>query len=536
MYNWKQKYPTLNLIGMPLFADWSCARKSDKAFEKLPQRRRKDIRPRKGRKFCFDKPGVLDICAHHEEYSHGGTTLKGLARFDDCRNYGVSEETERRLIGYEIDRLIMAIGTDGPFLFDSGGVFHDTGDDTFTEISHIADQIRLNFEIIKHDNTMHVLEHCPDLMESAVNEFKQARRRLFGRYKQDEVHVQGCQPKILEPPERNLKAYFALVDYVTSSIGRLLFRCATSKYWENHLLSVLAQWATKLKVLSHNPAHYAAQSLDQGEDTLVQLVACMETRSITILKIRKAANAADHKDIDALDQETDITDRYYRENTFFREHVERLLKEVLDSMLNREDNKKLASFFELCTLVFRTGLDGVPTTLSNSRQGNISASSDAVRVNCSYTAMELAVRNIQAITALPNAPLEGARKTDPNAAVVDWEWSDQKIQGGKMRATTYVSRMDDLVSILVPLGLTSTYTSVRIDSLMSLASSGTEEDDPIIQFEPPPQGFEAHLTVSTAQFVRKQTDPTVAQYHDPDVCSVSASSSRLGYRGKSCIS
>ena len=71
---------------------------------------------------------------------------------------------------------------------------------------------------------------------------------------------------------------------------------------------------------------------------------------------------------------------------------------------------------------------------------------------------------------------------------------------------------------------------------MALASSGTEEDDPIIQFEPPPQGFEAHLTVSTAQFVRTQKDPTVAQYHDPDVCSVSASSSRLGNRGKWCVS
>ena len=33
------------------------------------------------------------------------TTLKGLERFDECRNYAISDEKEQELIGREIDRL-----------------------------------------------------------------------------------------------------------------------------------------------------------------------------------------------------------------------------------------------------------------------------------------------------------------------------------------------------------------------------------------------------------------------------------------------
>ena len=170
------------------------------------------------------------MCSAFKEYTHCGTTLKGLARFDDCRNYGISEEKDQMLIAKEVDRLISAVCVEGPFIFQSDGVFKDTGDSSIADVSYVADQIRLSFEIIKHDNNMIVLEHCPNLVDNTVNGFKDAREKLNGRYKQDDSHVEGCQPKLLDPLEANLKAYFLLVDYVIASIARLLLRCATSKY------------------------------------------------------------------------------------------------------------------------------------------------------------------------------------------------------------------------------------------------------------------------------------------------------------------
>ncbi|KAL6718971.1 hypothetical protein ACLMJK_003206 [Lecanora helva] len=490
------------------------------------QRTRSDIRPRKGRIFEFDAEKVLEVCAHHKEFKDHGTTLKGLAKFDDSRGYGLDDDLETKLVKIEVDRLIAAVSAEGPFLFNSDGLFQGTEESTFEELSHVADQIRVNFEIIRHDNAMHALRHCPDLLDNAVDGFRQARTRLSSRYKHDELHVEGSEPKMLQPLERNLQAYFALVDYVTASIGRLLFRVVTSKYWETHLLSILAQWAAKLKVLSHKPAHYAAQSLDHGEQFVVELIAGMESRSVVLLKIRKAADAAEHKDVDALNQETTITSRYYKQKKQFRDNVERLLKNTLDTLLHREDNGSAVAAFEMCTLVFQTGLDGVPTTLSNSREGIISASSGAVRVNCTYTALNLLMQNVREIAKAPRKCGEG------HGATVKWEWVHDTDKNANGAAEIEIAEMDMIISILAPLGLTSTYSSVRLEELMSLISNLVDEDDPIVQFAPPPRGFEASFTFTTSQHVDKLNNPTVSRHRDPDVCSVSASSTRLGIKAR----
>ena len=504
--------------------------------ESSKQHMRSDIRSRKGLTFEFDKAKILEVCTHHKEFKNWGTTLKGLAKFDDSRGYGVGDEVEMKLVEIEIDRLISAVSTQGPFLFNGDGLFQETDEGDYTELSQVADQIRVNFEIIRHDNTMHALKHCPDLLESAIGDFRKARIKLFSRYKHDELHVEGSEPKLLQPPERNLRAYFALVDYVTSSIGRLLFRVATSIYWQTHLLSILAQWASKLKVLSHKPAHYAAQSLDSGQQFLVELIAGMESRSAVLLKIRKAADAAEHKDVDALNQETDITSRYYKEKKRLRDNVERLLKNTLDALIHPEDNGGSSAAFEMCTLVYQTGLDGVPTTLSNSREGNISASSGAVRVNCTYTALDLLMQNVREIakreSSITPRTIHTSKSPD-NHVAIKWEWVNDTDQEANTASEIEISTMDMIISVLAPLGLTSTYSSVRVEELMTILSNVIDEDDPIIQFAPPPRGFEASITLTTSQHTAKLKNPAISRHRDPDVCSVSASSSELGFKGKS---
>ena len=300
-----------------------------------------------------------------------------------------------------------------------------------------------------------------------------------------------------------------------------------------NLLAILAQWATKLKVLSHRPAYYASMSLDQGEDVLLQHLENMQSTSLTFVRIRMASDNSKNQDVDALDEETDITSRYYREATFFRADIECLLKVALDGLQNKADSpESTLSSFEICTLVFQAGLDGLPTTLSESRQGSIDASTDAVRVNCTYTTMELVLANINTMKTSSGSVSGGNPKRDSNAAIIDWEWVTCMKQECHQRDQVAVGEMDNLISVLVPLALTSTVTSVKIDKLMAVATSGTAEDDPIVQFESPPEAFEAHFTLSSAQYLKKQKDATAARLQDPDVCSVSKNSSRLGVQGK----
>jgi hypothetical protein len=183
------------------------------------------------------------------------------------------------------------------------------------------DQILTNFQIIKHDNARISLEHFSGDKETVIKDFKSSKQRLISRYKRDRTHVLGCEPKMIEPPERNEKVYFALVDYITSSVGKILVRTASSSYWMKQNLSILAQWRTKLKLLSHNPSHYALRSLDDGDQLVQQMNTGFELKQAFFLKIRLAPDASEHKDVDTLDTETDVSARYYSEKTLFRQSI-----------------------------------------------------------------------------------------------------------------------------------------------------------------------------------------------------------------------
>lgn len=464
------------------------------------------------------------------EYTHSGTTLKGLAKYDDSQDYGISEDVEKDLLRTEVKQLVQKVTDDSPFLFSSDGLLKSTDSATFDDISNVIDQILSSLDIIKHDNARISLEHCADGKEDVVADFRQSKQKLISRFKQDSTHVSGCEPKIIEPPERNQALYFALVDYITACVGRLIVRIASSDYWMNQTMSVLAQWRMKMKILSNNPSHYAQTSLDNGMELVQSLNASFENNKLFFLKIRLSGD--EDKDIDTLESETEVSTRYHQEKTFFRREIMWLVKDAARSLLNSKISSSSAGCFEACTLVYRTGLDGIPTVLSNTRDGEVSASSDSVRVNTSYTALELLHRNTKVISS------DVLTTSNSSAAVEDvrtkiWcEWSDGESGEQHHYKRIETSNMDHVISVTVPLALTTIYVASAMDTLISIAGSGTEEDDPIIQFEPPPRGFQASMTISTSEWIVKQQTLTRGRYHDPEIRPVSSCPMKRGVRGE----
>ena len=501
--------------------------KSEPAIPTAPRIRR-DIKPRKGHIFDLKESEIFEVTQHHVEYTYSGTTLKGLAKFDNTRDYGITEDLEKELLKLEVKQLLEDIVDEKPYLFSSEGLLSSTDSNTFEDVSNVVDQILCNLDIIKHDNARISLEHFTGDKENIIADFKRSKQKLISRYKQDRTHVVGCEPKIIEPPERNEKVYFALVDYITGSVGRLIIRTATSGYWMKQTLSILAQWRTKLKVLSHHPSHYALRSLDDGDQFVQQMKTGFELKQAFFLKIRLAPDA-EHKDVDTLETETDVSTRYYSEKTLFRQNLIWLFKYAARTLLNSDISSAPAGCFETCTLVYKIGLDGIPTVISNDREGEISVSSDSVRVNCSYGALDLLIRNAKALTSEEPTPSNTTRDI---RSIINWEWSPGEGREGTRSAKIETSSMDQLISLVIPLGLTSPHTSGTIDNLISLAGSGTEEEDLIVQFEPPPKGFQALFTISTAEWELKQRTLARGRYHDPEIRPVSGFPMKFGLRGE----
>ena len=458
-----------------------------------------------------------------------------MAKFDDCRDYGISDASHQTLVLKEIQRIIKVAADEGPFLFESKGDLSAIDSLNFKDLSNLMDQIHCNFAIIKHDNARIGLEHYPVRMERMIGEFKKSRRLLVGRYKQDQYRVQGCQPKLLEPPKRNHELYFAMIDYIIGSVARLIVRTATSKYWEEYTLAILAQWATKLKVIAYDPVKCAAASLSNGEDVIDQMSGNFTTK--LMLKVKLGPDSQE-QEFDTLDTEADITTLYYEENILFRYHLQALVKFAYTSMYVGHQSGKRKELgpecFEACTLIYKTGLDGVPTALSNDRFGDIYASSDSAHVNCLYGGLELLLRNAEAIKAKTTPREEGNPflSTTDTEAVVKWEWSEGTSRKRTSSGNMCLSNMDDIISIAVSLGLASSYTAMNMDNLISLASSGASEEDPVMQFEPPQKGFQALFNIASADFLCRQRKAANDRYHDPEIVSVSSSPLKRGIRGK----
>jgi hypothetical protein len=479
------------------------------------------IKPRENHVFRFDETKILSCITQHKEYIKGGVSLTGLPKFDDLRPYDISKTAEADIYKLEVKRLKQAAESDEPILFNSGGVLESTNLKGYENVSHLADQILCNFSIILHDNSLPTLEYCKwmSTLRLSISDFKKARRRLMTRYEQDEDLIKARKPKLVGTADENSKAYFAIVDYITATIARLLVRSATSDYWNHQLLAVLAQWAAKLKVVSFDPVQYSSLSLSAAEELVSRLIEYDSKDNAQVLKIRlsdaKEFNSPEtHLDVDA-EANADITGFYYQEHTRLRAHLAYLVEHIAGALFASEKTGNLANSFETCSIVYETGLDKSLTLLSGYRNGDVSASSDRTYIQLSYTAFDLLIKIVETLEKKQTPSSVGQDGT-----TIDWSWNQHDSSSHAKNGHFRTTNLDDIVSMVVCGSLIDVDTAVEVMELIRSASNATEEEDPIVQFAP--KSFHAKFTVTTAEWAKKDHRLTSLQqnYNDPDIVSI----------------
>lgn len=158
--------------------------------------------------------------------------FKHLPRFDDVTTCNIRTAQHKHLLKIEIHSLVEAVLSKEPMLFDSGGTLGNATFDILRDTSHLADHIMFNLLILDLDNLTMVLEHC--MSTSLVRLLALFYEMAHGGVKQQYQHtgkVARPGPETVESPERNEEAYFALVDFITSSVARHLMRSAYSTAW-----------------------------------------------------------------------------------------------------------------------------------------------------------------------------------------------------------------------------------------------------------------------------------------------------------------
>jgi len=434
----------------------------------------------------------------------------------------------------EIDRLVQASCSREPLLFNSQGRFDPSEKIAFAELSHVADQVRCSMGIIRLDNARISLEHCTSDLKETAHSFRQARRRLIGRFNTDQSRVQGSEPQQLEPKERNKFLYYALVDFVTAFVARILARTAVSNHWSQQTFSCLAAIAVKMKVLSAKMEKFANSSIATAESALETMNQSTASKNLLLIKVR-ADPDDDAKDIDTVDTETDTSRHYHTEKTLFNKEIFWLVRRVLDNLLSKQSRVALASCFEVHSAVYKARPDGMPTTLSSDRLGEISASADRFVMKSTYTALNMMVENLKALQKTQPHPTSSFLTTSPVAqpkkTTISCDWTSAEGSCEPFGQSIETEKVDDVVSIIVPLSLSTVLTAVSLAHLISVAGIDTVDEDPILQFKQPPRDFQAHVTISTADWHKKQLDLAQFEFKDEEITTLSHNPIRFGLEG-----
>jgi hypothetical protein len=489
---------------------------STPAVAATPVRRRPGIISREDWKLEISEEEVLEVANWHEKFVRGPLVLTDLPKFDDTTDYGMNKEEEKKLMKLEVRRLINDTISDQPLLFSSGNILGSTKCEAFQTISDLADQIICSLAIVAHDNSLLLFENCTTALElaRAANMFKFARQTLRSKFQQNDK-VKPRMPTKIEPEQDNSKLYFALVDYTTSTVARVLLRLASSKFWRNVNIAVLARWSLKLKALSHDPTTYAQQALSNGEAIIEQLNASDDREIIRKIKLRFVDKDKTNDNSFDVHEDADATQVYFNYGSMVRYSLHTIFKVSILSLYSEPSFVKGPSTFELCSLVYEAGLSRSLTALNADRDGDIFATSQSRNINCTYMILKLLLENIEALK-VKRLPSKTQEQT-----IVKWQWSEGRKQQFPIEKSFGTSNADDIVTILVLLSLSTSYVTEKMLLMITSISVNSEEEDPVLQFAP--KHFQSKFVVSTADYLSKQhrIGSNNQSYNDPEVMPLS---------------
>ena len=421
--------------------------------------------------------------------------------FDDPSNYGISTRGlngEEGLIHIEIKTLVADATSTDAFLL-TNQAFDAATQLSYEHISHLADQILYNLAIVEHDNHVLIFHHCWEgrLVEFSAPLYLEARTILGRRHDIDDPS-QMRQIMKADENESSRKAYFALVDYLTSSIARFM-RTTDSKELVDATFAVLARWRVKLKAISYSPATYAEDALIFGEDVIRQsqsgsfksrfqglysgantktdlvqlalldriqkeLMELSDPKNVgtkSLMATLHAAAARRTENFQGVDEEGVLR---YDTGIHLRVHLAWILKQVANGLYS--DTIKGLTSCHTFAAVYKVGLEEAPSTFSRDRQGNIFMSSDASYLRINIAAFESLKENAEKISKFP----------EQNSSIGSFIWQTRNDARVEAKRKIRFTKANDVISILVPLTLTSPFVGQSRSSILHIVSSSTDNE------------------------------------------------------------
>jgi hypothetical protein len=483
----------------------------------------------KGFKFNLTEDKILEEATLHNNYVYvDKSRLTGLPQFDSISTYDVKDEDHEKLLRLEIKNLIKAAELEGPYLFNSAGRLKLCNAASYEELSALGRRISLDISVIALDNATMVIENRPkgNLVSMAVGSIKHPYVRLRREYIMGEKN-RSTDPEPAEVSEASRSLYFALVDFVTGSIARLLIRTASSSYWGSQTLGLLARLAVKLKFLSKSSREYAHSAIRRVEDTIHSFQQSDENRTTIVIQEHVEGKGVEEKHLQ-MDNDLIPDELYFSEGFVRRGMLHGLFQAAISSLLQDPTRQRTPGDFRHHVVAYETGFNRSLVIVSEDRDGYVTTASAVALTKTCCRALTLVKENIENLHSMerpPSSSVHTDSATESCKISLNWAVKPQdntKLPGDntKWPHGLETQRVDSIVSVMVPLALSTPHVASVIEDLVkfSMADSTRKTDEPMRRFKHYP--IEASCSVQTSINARMQKN---TRKQDPDTVSINHS-------------
>ncbi|KAK4204823.1 hypothetical protein QBC40DRAFT_164201 [Triangularia verruculosa] len=448
-----------------------------------------------------DKDSILRVICSERSCSSAGSnrpkTVK-MPQFDSLSAYLPAGRDPKELWREEAARLVAEAKSPEPNLdFSSIKRFMSEGtEEGYQDLARLAETVLSALSLCLLDNECINVEYCKQLANrDRLKKLIQQARVSQTNSEWDEGGVGGDHADRVE--DDSLDAIYALIDYISALLAKLLSQMATGKYWTDNILAVLTQRVTKLKVLL----------LDMHANTLISCQAGEAALDRQGISTRLSNGILDEEECDEvlrmIDAEAkeglttasnaDVA-RYCVDQNRFRSGIDLTLRYLLLSLRFQNRSGLDCTSFEMCGMVYATGFENFKVLLFQDRDLEYSASSDQDTLNTAYPAFKILDQALQRVGEKTGAkPPKGALRT-----TVEWRYREAA-QNGNLPASTaddlddlsrcptrraVMESMSDIIAVMIPLILTSPSAVASLTKYRTVVALTCESKDMVRPFKP----------------------------------------------------
>ncbi|KAK3361018.1 hypothetical protein B0T24DRAFT_692654 [Lasiosphaeria ovina] len=438
---------------------------------------------------------VLAFCRGHKSYTPPAEDepIKSIGpKFDDISRYGISNAKEDKLWQIEATRLLAAVSNfSEPLLFESPIVRWDINKAELEKISELGNQGLHCLNICTHDNQLLLFESMRDLFEPS--KYMRARNILSHAFDTVGSASKLGQPNGRERPMdlsihgKTVEVFCAVVDYTTAVLARFALRGIPTEFWHTRALAGLAKTSAKMKFLFADIEKFALQSLDDGQDVLAKdevFNVLGSTGKMPVLDIvgpdgQPFQVRQPSKDETGREDATDMmnvrrllsyderaVDVYFSDMAMTGSWTIDSVRLALFSFQSSMISGNPTDAFDICSLIYRAGLNGLLTLIHQDRDGELMGSTSREFIRLSYSGFKMLYQVASELRRdgagiHQGEPRQAHAPDDNNGALLVFDFDEEKardkreapgpVLGDKDSFRLDLSTMGDLISVMVPL-------------------------------------------------------------------------------------